>query len=202
MRELLKFLIFIIYSTVVFFVPNNELVYIPFCINILLIIACIIFTYIYEKHTHRFNKYKISNIFYTTFKVFPFILFTFIINCFLYNYINAYFVGLKLLIVCNVTVIYAFTTNTLKTAKTIALLCSPLKVFRVNTDEILVLVCIALSMIPILKSQLNEIRNSCKAKNMPLNIKNSKYIFSKFFLSLLMRVNEIEESLIAKGYNF
>lgn len=202
MVELIKFLIFIAYSTIVFFVPNNELVYIPFCVNIVLIIACLIFTYVYEKKTKRINKYKVTSIFYTTLKILPFIIFTFIINCFLDNYINAFFIGLKLLIVCNITVIYSFTTNTLKTAQTIQLLCSPLKLLKINTDEILVLVCIALSMIPILKSELIEIRNSCIAKNMPLNVKNSKYIFSKFFLSLLMRVNEIEESLIAKGYDF
>lgn len=56
-------------------------------------------------------------------------------------------------------------------------------------------------MIPILKKEIYEIKDSCKAKNMPLNIKNVKYILLKFCISIIRRVNEIEDSLIAKGYN-
>ena len=33
------------------------------------------------------------------------------------------------------------------------------------------------------------------------NVKNMKIILSKFFITLITRVNEIEESLIAKGYS-
>ncbi len=62
------------------------------------------------------------------------------------------------------------------------------------------MVCISLSMISILKNDLYEIRNACKAKNITFNIRNMKYILSKFFLSLIFRINQIEESLIAKGY--
>lgn len=64
------------------------------------------------------------------------------------------------------------------------------------------MICISLSMIPILKKDLYEIKDACKAKNMKFNIKNSKYILAKFFISLIRRVNQIEEALIAKGYNY
>ncbi len=202
MRHLVKFLIFIIYCTVVFFIPNDYTLFIPVLVNIFLIIGCLLFTYMYEKRTKNYNKYNIFSIFSTTFKVMPFIIFTFIINCILDNYINALFIGLKLFVVCNATIIYSFTTTAVKTAKTVELLCSPLRLFKINTEEIFILVCISLSMIPIIKNELIEIRNSCKAKNMNINVKNYKYILSKFFYSLLIRVNEIEGSLIAKGYNF
>ncbi len=62
------------------------------------------------------------------------------------------------------------------------------------------MVCISLSMIPILKNNICELKSACKAKNIDFNIKNMKYILSKFFLSIIMRVNKIEESLISKGY--
>ncbi len=202
MKDLVKFLIFIIYSTVVFFIPNGYPLFIPISVNIFLIIGCLLFTYVYERRTKNYNTYKAFIIFSITFKVMPFIVFTFVINCMLDNYINAIFVGLKLLIVCNATVIYSFTTTAVKTARTIELLCSPLKLFKINTEEIFILVCISLSLIPIIKNEFIDIKNSCKAKNMTFNIKNSKYILSKFFYSLLMRVNEIENSLISKGYNF
>ena len=47
----------------------------------------------------------------------------------------------------------------------------------------------------------NEVREACKAKSISLNIKNMKIIMTKYFLSLIIRVKEMEESLIAKGYN-
>lgn len=87
-------------------------------------------------------------------------------------------------------------------AETIQLLCTPLKIFKINTDEIKVIICISLSMIPILKKDLNETKEACRAKTISFNIKNTKYILSKFFLSLIKRVNQIEESLISKGYNY
>lgn len=87
-------------------------------------------------------------------------------------------------------------------AETIQLLCTPLKIFKINTDEIKVIICISLSMIPILKKDLNETKEACRAKNISFSIKNTKYILSKFFLSLIKRVNQIEESLISKGYNY
>ena len=86
-------------------------------------------------------------------------------------------------------------------ADTIKAICSPLKIFKVNTDDIKVMVCISLSVIPILKKDLYELKEACKSKNITFNIKNMKIVLAKFFLSLISRVNEIEESLIAKGYS-
>ena len=86
-------------------------------------------------------------------------------------------------------------------AETIKTICFPLKIFNINTDEIKLLVCISLSVIPILKIELFEIKEACIAKNLSFNIKNTKIILAKFFVSLITKVNEIEESLIAKGYS-
>lgn len=86
-------------------------------------------------------------------------------------------------------------------AETIKTICSPLKIFKINTDEIKLMVSISLSMIPILKKDVYELKEACIAKNISLNVNNIKIILSKFFLSLITRVNQIEEALIAKGYN-
>ena len=87
-------------------------------------------------------------------------------------------------------------------AETIKLLCTPLKIFKINTDEIKVLVRISLSMISILAKDLREVKDACRAKNIDMNIRNIKNILSKFFLSLIQRVNQIEESLIEKGCDY
>lgn len=62
------------------------------------------------------------------------------------------------------------------------------------------MVCISLSVIPVLKKDLLEVKEACIAKNIDFNIKNMKIILSKFFISLIARVSEIEEALIAKEY--
>lgn len=187
MKNALIFLLFITYTTSIFFVPNSLFLVIFFIIN--LIIAIIL----------KINfKKMLSNIL----KIFPFILFTFIINCFLDYYINAMWISIKLLLVCNITYLYSRTIRISQFADTIKLLCSPLKLLKINTDEIKILVCVSLSMIPVLKRELFELKDSCKAKGIDFNIKNMKLILSKFFVSLLNRVNQIDESLKEKGYYF
>lgn len=55
-------------------------------------------------------------------------------------------------------------------------------------------------MISVLKEDLKETKEACKAKGISLNLKNMKYVLSKFFLSLIFRINQIEDALISKGY--
>lgn len=43
---------------------------------------------------------------------------------------------------------------------------------------------------------------ACKAKNIPFNIRNSKIILIKLLFSCIRRVNQIDEALIEKGYDF
>lgn len=87
-------------------------------------------------------------------------------------------------------------------AKTVKLLCTPLKAFKINTEEIEVLVCISLSMIPIMKREYGELKEACKAKDIKMNTKNMKIIVSKLLLSFIKRVNQIDEALIEKGYDY
>lgn len=86
-------------------------------------------------------------------------------------------------------------------AKTIKILCTPLKIFKVNPEDVQLLVSISLSMLPILKKESYELKDACRAKGISFNLKNSKYILSKFFLSVIRKTNYIEEALISKGYN-
>ena len=97
MKNLIKFIIFIFYSTTIFFLPNNIVILVPLAINLL----CMIIV-----------KSKLKRIFKNLLNFLPFILFTAIINCILDNYINAMWIGIKLLLVCNITFIYASTTTT------------------------------------------------------------------------------------------
>ena len=76
----------------------------------------------------------------------------------------------------------------------------PLKLLKINLDDIELLVCISLSMIPILKTEYGQLKEACLAKGMEMNVRNMKPILTKLMISIMKRVNEIEESMIEKGY--
>ena len=96
MANVIKFLLFIAYSTSIFFLPNNNFLLVFVILNLLLILA---------------KKIKIKKVIYKTIQVLPFIAFTFIINCILDNFYNALWIGIKLFLVCNITIIYSETTS-------------------------------------------------------------------------------------------
>ncbi len=187
MKNVITFLLFLFYATAIFLIPNNLFLLLPLCINLVLLI------YI------RANlKKAILNLL----KFLPFVLFTFVINCLLDTYLNATWMAIKLLLVCNITFIYSQTTTTTKVAKTVKTICTPLKNLGINPEEIAILVAIALSMLPILKREYLEMKEACKAKNIRLNVKNMKIILSKLLTSFLNRVSEVDEALVEKGYNY
>ena len=75
----------------------------------------------------------------------------------------------------------------------------PLKVLKIDVKQIEILVSISLAMIPILKRECLEMKEACRAKNIKLNIQNTKILLSKLFVSTFKRVNDIDEALLEKG---
>lgn len=187
MKNVIPFILFLIYATAIFLIPNSFFLLCPLSINIVLWIV-----------TKSSIKKTVRNLL----KIFPFALLTFVINCWLDSYINALWMAAKLLLVCNITFIYSQTTTTAQIAKTAGKLCTPLKLLKINPEAIEVLVAIALSTLPIMKREYLELREACKAKNIPINLKNSKIVLSRLLISYLKRVNEIDEALIEKGYDY
>ena len=185
MKNVITFLAFIIYATLIFFTPNNYIyIAIPAVINIIAIIIL------------RINiKNAIKNIV----SLLPFILFTGIINSILENYVYAMYISIKLILVCNITYIYSRTVTTFSVAKTVKTLCKPLEIFKINTDDIEILVALGITMIPVLKKEFIDLKNACLAKNIEWKVKNMKIILSRFLFLIIKRVNEIDEALIQKG---
>ena len=187
MKNTITFLMFVIYATLIFFIKNNiRLAYCVIVHKILMLTMKI-----------KFKKATINLI-----KYLPFVIFTFIFNLLLDSCINAVYMAIKLLLVCNITYIYSKTTTIAQIAKTVRIICKSLEILKINTEEIEVLVSISLSMIPVLRKEYMEIKEACKAKNIKFNVKNIKIILSKILLSIIKRVNEIDESLIEKGCDY
>lgn len=186
MKNVISFLAFIIYSTLIFFTPNNYIyIIIISSINIMAMI---------------FVKINIKNAIKNIINLLPFILFTGIINCILENYIYAIFISTKLILVCNITYTYSRMTTAFSVAKTVKTLCKPLEIFKINTDDIEILVALGITMVPVLKKEFVDLKNACLAKNIEWNVKNMRIILSKFLYSIIKRVNEIDEALIQKGH--
>ena len=179
------FIIFVLYASFIFFIDTNLLLLVVFLLNLLAMIVL---------------KIKVGEAIQNIVKWLPFILLTVLINCLLSNYEYAILVAIKLILVCNVTYIYSKTTTVRGMAKTIKNLCMPLKWLSVNPDDIELLVCISLSMLPILKREFSQLKDACSAKGIALNVKNMKVVLTKLMISVMKRVNEIEESMIEKGY--
>lgn len=96
MKNVIKLLLFIIYSTSIFFLPNNKFILFFIIFNLLLMFM---------------NNIQIKKVISKSMQVLPFIAFTFIINYILDNFYNALWIGIKLFIVCNITIEYSETTS-------------------------------------------------------------------------------------------
>lgn len=186
---MIKFLLFLSYTTIVFFLPNNYWILVLLFVNFLLMLIA-----------HFFAQASLRKIIFGTLKFLPFILLAFLFNFWLDNLENAIWISYKLFIVCQMTMIYASATSNLEVATTIQRLCAPLKFFHIDTTDIKILVCIALSLIPTLRRQLSEVRLACAVKHMSINLHNAKPILTRFLTSVFARIEQIEASLLAKGY--
>lgn len=99
MKDVIKFFGFLLYTTTIFFLPNQAWLLLLFAFHIL----CMIFA----KVSWKKSMIKTS-------KILPFILFTFIVNCLLDEWKTALWIGVKLLLVCHITVIYSETTSIMR----------------------------------------------------------------------------------------
>ena len=107
MRNIIIFLVFIIYATFIFFIETTTLLLVVLLLNSLAMVL--------------FNVRLIEAI-ENIIKILPFIILTVVINCILANYQYAILVAIKLMLVCNITYIYSKTitikgiANTIKNA--------------------------------------------------------------------------------------
>ena len=189
MRNLIKFILFLMYTIGVFFVED----YISFgLIAIFNIILMLIL------------KINLKNAMNNLIKLLPFILFTVAINMIFADLEFSILIGVRLILVCNLSYIFSKTISYIEFAEVIEKIVYPLKIFSINPKEIGLVVTIALSFVPIMKNEFSQIRNVLKVKGIkPTNfnlLKNLGLVFKPFFISVLQRLNEIEMSLKAKGY--
>lgn len=189
MKNLIKFILFLMYTIGVFFVED----YISFGLIALFNIIFMIIA-----------KISLKNALNNTIKLLPFILFTIAINTIFAGLKFSILIGIRLILIRNLTYIFSKTISYMEFAGVIEKMVYPLKLFGINPEEIGLIVIIALSFIPIIKNEFDQIRNVLKVKGIKPTtfnmLKNLGLIFKPFLISVMQRLNEIEMSLKAKGY--
>lgn len=189
MKTTIKLIAFFVYTVGLFWITDFYLLAVFGVLQILLMLACHI---------------SLKEVTKTILHLMPFILFTVLIDLFIMEFVEAIQIGIRLIFVCHMTYLLSKTTTAMQLAKAVKNLLYPLKWFGVNIENIGIMVSLAITFIPIIKQEIEAIRNSLIAKgfNMSLTnqIKHINYIMAPLFRSLLRKVQELEEALKSKGY--
>lgn len=189
MKNLLKFLFLLAYTITIFFIDDFFIISLFSIFNIyLIILKKISFTQI------------IRNIFYVSF----FIIFTVILNIIFGDLSTGLLTGYKLLLVCNMTYIFKFILSPAKISEAIKLLATPLKIFRINPEDISLIINIAIAFIPILFREFFQIKYALKAKGISFKythfIKNTSLILKILLISIFQKTYQLEYTIKEKGY--
>lgn len=185
MKSLLKFIIFIFLTFAIFFIKNIYILSIIAAINISLMLII---------------KISIKDFFKSFRLLIPFLFVAFLLNIVLANLMEATLILFRIIICYCITYIYYKTTTIAEISYTFELLLSPLKLFKINTKNITLIVSISLCTIPILKNEITAVQNAIKSKGAKIKISNFSLVLKPILISIIKRTGEMEKALISKGF--
>lgn len=189
MKTVIKFIAFFVYTICLFFITDIRILMGIFALQTIFMLLCHV---------------SIDGAIKTIWHLMPFILFTVLIDLCVMEVMDSILIGIRLIMVCHITYIFGKTTTAMQIAKAIKMLLYPLTWFGVNTNNIGIMVSLAITFIPIIKKEIENIRYSLKAKGFNMSffnqIKHINYIMGPLFYSLLRKVSQIEDALKSKAY--
>lgn len=189
MGATIGFVLFLIYTSLIFFIKSYFLLGIVLIINLFLMLIF---------------KVSLKNTFEFIFKLMPFILFTAVFNMIFEDVLYGVLIGFRLVLVCNVTYIFSKKMTPKKLQISIQNILFPLKIFKVNTKDIGIIVSISIAFIPILQKEIQNLKYSLISKGLKPSfrnfIKRPNLILAPLIASVIKKTGEIEESMISKGY--
>lgn len=189
MLYIIQFILFIAYTILVFFIKSYSLLGIVCAINIILMLLL---------------RENFKRAIFAILKLMPFIAFTAGINMIISGINFGALIGIRLILVCNMTYIFAKKMTPHKLQYVIEVLLKPLKIFKIDSKEIGIIVCIGTTFIPIIQREIQEIKYALKAKGYEINFRNvirkPNYILVPLITMVIKKINDIEASLLSKGY--
>ncbi len=181
-------LLFIAFSLFIF-ITNNIYVLVGFTISNILL--------------HFIFKISPKKALKNLFKIFFLIIILFLFNLIFDNLINSLIVSYKVLIVANGAFIFSKVITPTRLANGFKQLFLPLKLFKVDTNNLALMLTIALNFIPIISYDITTLKQTLKARNVKLNLKTlftqSHLLFVMFFANLFKRVDDLELVIRARG---
>lgn len=185
MKNVVKFIVFITYTVLIFFIKDIKILISLFLLN--LVVSGLL-------------KIKFKDMLYNFKIFFPFILFTVILNIIFANLNEGILIGIRIIICYNVTYIFSKRTTTTEIAETIKKLFYPLKIFGVNVDNIGIIVSVSICIIPVLRTEMSSLIQTMRAKGKLMKLSSIVIIMKPMLISILRRTNQMEKCLIAKAY--
>lgn len=183
------FIILFIAFSIFIFLTNNIFVLIGFTISNIIL--------------HFVFKISLKKALINLFKIFFLLLIIFLFNLIFDNLVNSLIVAYKVLIVANGAFIFSSVMSPTKLAIAFNQLFLPLKIFKIDTNNLSLMLVIALNFIPIISYDINILKQTLKARNVKLNLKTlftqSHLIFVMFFANLFKRVDDLELVIKARG---
>lgn len=180
---------FLVYTSLIFFIKEYYMLLAVLAINAILMLIL---------------KINIKKGIIFIMKLLPFIIFTSAINVILGNIELGILIGLRLILVCNITYIYSKKQTTRNLQIAIEKILIPFKIVGVNPREISIIVSISIAFIPIMQKEIENLKYSLLSKGFKMNLKNfvtkPSYILMSLITSVIKKTAEIEQSMISKGY--
>ena len=185
MKNILKFIVFVIYTIIIFFIDNIII------LGTLFVINCIIAFYLRLDYIKMFTSLN---------NILPFIFFTMCINYIIDGLYSGIIIGIRMLICYNTTYIFSKIITVLELSDIIQKICMPLKFFKIEINNIGLMISISICMIPILREEIISIIQAVKSKGGKIDIRYLFIIMKPLLISIFKNTNQIEKTLIAKGY--
>jgi len=186
MKNCILLLLFIAYTTSIFFINNNYALAIFFIINIALIFVLKISI----KRTLE-NLYKFSFI----------VFITFLFNILFGYYVDAILISIRLILVCNISFIFAYKMGFCKIVTALETLFTPLKFIGISPSDLSLMINIAITSIPIFIRDINQTLFAMQSKGLKkYSFASLKYATKILLYSLFKKTNDFELTLKVKNY--
>lgn len=181
--------LFLFYSILVFLIDNYLVLSLLFVLNIIGLLLV-------KVRLKKYLKVLKMNFFI--------IIFIFLFNFIFGDLKLAFLTSFKIYLVISTTYLFGHIYTPIKIADSFYYLLSPLKLFKVDTKELSLIIAIALAFIPILSDEAKNIKMALLSKGIDFNLKNvitrpHIYLLT-YFNNLFTRIDDLELSLKMKGY--
>lgn len=186
MLYLIALIVFLIYTSGIFFINNIYILLGILAFNILLMLIF---------------KTPIKKAFYNLYKYSFIVFLTFIFNILFGYFKEAFMISFKLILVCNICFIFSYKMGFSNIILALEKLFTPLKIFKINPKDITLMINLALTSIPIFIRNISQTLTSMEAKGLKrYSLKSLKYTCKLLMFSVFKKTNDIELTLKVKNY--